>query len=127
MLESLQTSTMVTGYGLLASPVTTSSSGIKFEKDKEGNISIDRTGRANGRGAYLCDNIGCLEKAVKSKKLEREFETKTYDINGKSYDVTFKIGYVNGEVISRRPEYEDLKHIAQDTGLALRKVKELIR
>lgn len=38
MLESLQTSTMVTGYGLLASPVTTSSSGIKFEKDKEGNI-----------------------------------------------------------------------------------------
>ena len=58
---------------------------------------------------------------------KREFETKTYEINGKSYDVTFKIGYVNGEVISRRPEYEDLKHIAQDTGLALRKVKELIR
>ena len=58
---------------------------------------------------------------------KREFETKTYEINGKSYDVTFKIGYVNGEVISKRPEYEDLKRIAQDTGLALRKVKELIK
>ncbi|MBQ8017848.1 MAG: nickel pincer cofactor biosynthesis protein LarC [Methanobrevibacter sp.] len=57
----------------------------------------------------------------------REFETKSYEINGKTYDVTFKIGYVNGEVISKRPEYEDLKTIAQDTGLALRKVKEIIK
>ena len=38
MLESLQTSTMVTGYGLLGSPITTSTAGIKLEKDKEGNI-----------------------------------------------------------------------------------------
>ena len=58
---------------------------------------------------------------------KREFETKTFDINGKDYDVTFKIGYVNGEVISRRPEYEDLKRIAKDTGLALREVEELVR
>jgi uncharacterized protein (DUF111 family) len=41
--------------------------------------------------------------------------------------VTFKIAYVNGEVISRRPEYEDLKRIANDSGLALREVNELIR
>ncbi len=58
---------------------------------------------------------------------KREFETKSYEIDGKTYDVTFKIGYVNGEVISRRAEYEDLKRIAQDTGLALRKIRELIR
>lgn len=57
---------------------------------------------------------------------KREFETKTYNIEGKNYEVTFKIGYVNGEIISKRPEYEDLKKIARDTGLALRKVKELI-
>ena len=49
---------------------------IRVVKDKEGNINIDKTGKANGRGAYLCDNVECLEKAVKSKKLEREFETK---------------------------------------------------
>ncbi len=58
---------------------------------------------------------------------KREFETKTFEINGKEYDVTFKIGYVNGEIISKRPEYEDLKRIAEDSGLALRKVKELIQ
>lgn len=58
---------------------------------------------------------------------KREFETKSYEIEGKTYDVTFKIGYVNGEVISRRAEYEDLKRIAQDTGLALRKIREMIR
>ena len=33
---------------------------IRIVKDKEGNISIDRTGKANGRGAYLCDNIECF-------------------------------------------------------------------
>ena len=49
---------------------------IRVVKDKEGNINIDKAGKANGRGAYLCDNVECLEKAVKSKKLEREFETK---------------------------------------------------
>lgn len=57
---------------------------------------------------------------------KREFEKQTFEINGKEYEVTFKIGYVNGEVVSKRPEYEDLKRIAEDSGLALRKVKELI-
>ena len=58
---------------------------------------------------------------------KREFIKKTFDINGKDYEVTFKIGYINGEIISKRPEYEDLKRIAEDSGLPLRKVKELIK
>lgn len=29
-----------------------------------------------GRGAYLCDDITCLEKAIKSKRLEKTFEMK---------------------------------------------------
>ena len=58
---------------------------------------------------------------------EREFEVSTVSINGRDYDVTFKIGYINGEIISRRPEYEDLKRIAKESGLALRDVKELVR
>lgn len=49
---------------------------IRVVKSKEESISIDKTGKAAGRGAYLCDNIECLEKAVKSKRLERTFETK---------------------------------------------------
>jgi len=58
---------------------------------------------------------------------KREFVKKEFDICGKTYDVTFKIGYVNGEIISSRPEYEDLKRIAQECNLPLRKVKEMIQ
>ena len=58
---------------------------------------------------------------------KREFEKKTFNVNGKNYEMTFKIGYVNGEIISKRPEYEDLKRIAQDSGLPLKEVKELIK
>ena len=52
---------------------------IRIVKNKEGNISIDRTGKAEGRGAYICDNISCLEKVIKSKRLEKLFETKISD------------------------------------------------
>lgn len=58
---------------------------------------------------------------------KREFVKKEFDIAGKTFEVTFKIGYVNGKVISSRPEYEDLKRIAQECDLPLRKVKEMIR
>lgn len=46
---------------------------IRIVRDKEGKISLDRIGRANGRGAYICDNIECLEKAIKTKALARTF------------------------------------------------------
>ena len=49
---------------------------IRIVKNKEGNISIDRTGKAQGRGAYICDNIECLNKVIKSKRLEEALDTK---------------------------------------------------
>ena len=52
---------------------------IRIVKEKEGTIKIDKTGKINGRGAYICSNIQCLEKAIKSKRLERTFETKIED------------------------------------------------
>lgn len=58
---------------------------------------------------------------------KREFTKKTYNINGKDYEITFKIGYVNGEIISKRAEFEDLKRIAEDSGLALKDIREMIR
>ena len=48
---------------------------IRIVKDNKGNISIDKKGKANGRGAYICNNIECLEMAIKTRKLERTFET----------------------------------------------------
>ena len=47
---------------------------IRIVKDNQNNISIDRTGKANGRGAYICDNIECLEKAIKNKRIEKSFK-----------------------------------------------------
>lgn len=52
---------------------------IRIVKNKENEISIDKTGKMNGRGAYICDDIKCLEKAIKTKRLERVFEIKISD------------------------------------------------
>ena len=52
---------------------------IRIVKNKNGEISIDKTGKQEGRGAYLCDNINCLEKAIKTKRIERVFEQKISD------------------------------------------------
>ena len=47
---------------------------IWIVKNQNGEISIDRTGKKEGRGAYICDDEKCLEKLIKSKRLERIFE-----------------------------------------------------
>ena len=52
---------------------------IRIVKDKDGNINIDKTGKSEGRGAYICDNIDCLEKAIKTKRIERVFEASITD------------------------------------------------
>ena len=49
---------------------------IRIVKNKENQISIDRTGKKEGRGAYICDDIQCLEKLIKSKRLEKIFDIK---------------------------------------------------
>lgn len=48
---------------------------IRVVKNNEDEIFIDKTGKANGRGAYLCNDKNCLEKAIKSKSLNRAFKT----------------------------------------------------
>ena len=49
---------------------------LRIVKNSAGEIFIDRTGKADGRGAYICDNAGCLEKVIKNKRLEKVFESK---------------------------------------------------
>ena len=46
---------------------------IRVVCNKEGEIFLDKTGRAGGRGAYICPNSECLEKCVKSHMLEKSF------------------------------------------------------
>ena len=49
---------------------------IRIVKNKNNEISIDKTGKQDGRGAYLCNNEQCLEKAIKTKRLEKTFDLK---------------------------------------------------
>lgn len=48
---------------------------IRVVKNKENEISLDFTGKNPGRGAYICKNVSCFEKAKKGRKFERAFET----------------------------------------------------
>ena len=48
---------------------------VRIVKNKEGQISLDKTGKAQGRGAYICDSVECLEKVIKSKRLEKVLES----------------------------------------------------
>ena len=47
---------------------------IRVVRQPSGQVMLDRTGKAAGRGAYVCPDSACLEKARKSKVLERTLE-----------------------------------------------------
>ena len=47
---------------------------LRIVKSKEGIIEVDETGKKNGRGAYICKSEECLEKLIKSKRLQKVFE-----------------------------------------------------
>ena len=48
---------------------------IRIVKSKDGVISLDKTGKKQGRGAYICCSEECLDKAIKLKRIDKEFET----------------------------------------------------
>lgn len=52
---------------------------IRVVLNKNGDITIDKTGKLEGRGAYICDNIDCLEKVIKTKRLEKVLNIKIED------------------------------------------------
>lgn len=47
---------------------------VRVVRTPEGNVILDQTGKANGRGVYLCPDPSCLAKAKKAKRLERGLE-----------------------------------------------------
>ena len=47
---------------------------IRVVRTPEGTVSLDFSGKMNGRGAYLCPNPECLKKALRSKALDRSLE-----------------------------------------------------
>ena len=63
---------------------------MRVLKTPEGAIVLDKTGKKNGRGAYLCMTKECLIKAQKNKGLERSFKMSipndVYDSLKKEFD-----------------------------------------
>lgn len=47
---------------------------LRVVRGTDGTVSLDFSGKLNGRGAYLCPNVQCLEKAKKSRSLDRSLE-----------------------------------------------------
>lgn len=47
---------------------------IRILKTEAEGVVLDATGRKNGRGAYVCPNRECFQKAVKRRGLERAFK-----------------------------------------------------
>ena len=47
---------------------------IRVVRSPEGEVSLDFSGKKNGRGAYLCPDPQCLKKAIRSKSLDRSLE-----------------------------------------------------
>ena len=52
---------------------------VRVVKSKEGEISLDLTGKKAGRGAYVCSNLECLQKARKARRLEKAFSARIPD------------------------------------------------
>ncbi len=48
---------------------------VRIVKTAENVICLDETGKMNGRGAYICKNVKCLQRAIQSKGLERSLKT----------------------------------------------------
>ena len=47
---------------------------IRVVRSPEGEISLDRTGRASGRGAYICRDVKCLRRARKSRRIDKNLD-----------------------------------------------------
>lgn len=52
---------------------------VRVVKTPEGKIMLDRSGKANGRGAYVCRSAECYKKAVKARRFEKAFSVQIPD------------------------------------------------
>ena len=52
---------------------------VRVMKTPEDDFILDKTNRANGRGAYICKDALCFQKALKNKGLERSLKCKIPD------------------------------------------------
>ncbi len=56
---------------------------IRVVRTKDNKVIVDITGRMEGRGAYICKNKECLEKAIKTNRIFKVLKT---NIDKKIYE-----------------------------------------
>ncbi|MBE6555082.1 MAG: YlxR family protein [Ruminococcaceae bacterium] len=52
---------------------------LRVVRSPEGEVTLDFTGKKSGRGAYICRNVACLEKARRTRRLSRSLECEIPD------------------------------------------------
>jgi len=52
---------------------------LRIVRTPEGEILLDKTGKKSGRGAYICSNLECFQKIIKTKKLAKALKTSIPD------------------------------------------------
>ena len=77
--------------------------GCREEKDKsellrltagsDGSVTPDERMRAQGRGAYICKNVGCLEKAIKTKAIDRALKLSSGKVDCERLIEYFKVNF----------------------------------
>ena len=48
---------------------------VRLVRNPEGTVELDETGKANGRGAYICRKAACWERALQGNRLEHTFRS----------------------------------------------------
>ena len=56
---------------------------VRIVKRGDGDISLDFTGKKNGRGAYICPTAACIEKCIRTRAINRAFSC---DVSKEIYD-----------------------------------------
>lgn len=68
---------------------------VRIVRTPEGELCIDETGKADGRGAYVCPSVACLEAMVKKRRLDAAMKTKVSKQDYERLEEDFK-RYVDG-------------------------------
>lgn len=65
---------------------------LRVVRSPEGEISLDKVGKASGRGAYICKNIDCFKKARKSGRIATALECAIPDWIYEKIEEELKVG-----------------------------------
>jgi predicted RNA-binding protein YlxR (DUF448 family) len=81
---------------------------VRFVRTADGTVACDPTGRQAGRGAYLCDERQCFERARKGHLLDRALRTKLGEIDYERLESGYMALCAEGTAACHRPLKEDM-------------------